>query len=235
MFVSRSNLPRAILAVSLSTSLAPALAQAGPAANWESAIQANPVAPMNSSTHPAPPLDKIGRFAGIDPASHIEYLRLMLNGSVRNATGESPSSHVYPPVLIAQCTQRPDGKYRFELLSSFGEATDLKFYPPWVPASSQDLFPPRTVKVTITMEFFGYTHVKPIRRQWKIPAETPGLYRYNTPGGGSPNMEEVAYYLRYLLALPTLRLSQGAQTADFATSPWISAIRKEPLCRAAGL
>ena len=138
-------------------------------------------------------------------------------------------------MLIAQCTARPNGKSYFELFASFAAVTDLAFYPPWTPTSQQDLFPPRTDKVIVTMEFLGYTHVKPVRRQWEIPVQTPGLYRYNTPGGGSQNLEEIAYYLRYLVSLPTLRLTLGDRSAEFLTTPLLNEIRKEPLCRAAAL
>ena len=85
------------------------------------------------------------------------------------------------------------------------------------------------------MEFLGYTHVKPVRRQWEVPAQTPGQYRYNPPGAGSTNLEEITYYLRYLLALPTLRLTLDNRSADFLTTPLLDQIRKEPLCRAASL
>jgi hypothetical protein len=138
-------------------------------------------------------------------------------------------------MLIAQCTLRSDSKSYFEFFANFGGATDLAFYPPWTPTSKQELFPPRTDKATLTMEFLGYTHVKPVRRQWEIPVQTPGQYRYNPPGGGSANLEEITYYLRYLLALPTLRLSLDNRSADFLTTPLLDEIRKEPLCRAASL
>jgi hypothetical protein len=137
--------------------------------------------------------------------------------------------------LIAQCTQRPNGKSYFELFVNFGGATDLAFYPPWTPVSNTDLFPPRTSKVMLTMEFLGYTHVKPVRRQWEVPVQTPEQYRYNTPGGSSSNLEDVTYYLRYLLALPTLRLTLDDRSVDFLTTPLLAEIRKEPLCRAAAL
>jgi hypothetical protein len=85
------------------------------------------------------------------------------------------------------------------------------------------------------MDFIGYTHVKPVRRQWEIPTQTPGQYRYNPPGSTSFNLEEISYYLRYLLSLPTLRLTLGNNSVDFLTTPLLSEIRKEPLCRAAAL
>jgi hypothetical protein len=175
----------------------------------------------------------VERLAGTESASKIEYVRLILSGSLGNAaTADAP---VPQPTLIAQCTLRPNGRSYFELFANFGGITDLTYYPPWTPASKQDLFPPVTQKVIITMDFLGYKPVKPVRRQWEIPVQTSGQYRYNPPGGGSANMEEITYYLRYLLALPTLRLTLDNRSAEFMTTPLLDAIRKEPLCRAAGL
>ena len=179
----------------------------------------------------------IERLSGTEPDSHIQYVKLILKGSLHTAANgaSDPPAPTPPPLLIAQCTLRPNGKNLFELFATFGEDTDLAFHPPWRPGTSGGLFPPQTVKVPITMDFLGYTHVKPVRRQWESPAETPGLYRYNSPGSGSPNFEEVAFYLRYLLALPTLRLTLGDRASEFLTMPLLDAIRKEPLCHAAGI
>jgi hypothetical protein len=178
--------------------------------------------------------DGIERLAGQEASSRIQYVRFILSGLVpATAPGDSPIPS--PPTLIAQCTLRPNGRSYFELFANFGGATDLAFYPPWTPTAKENLFPPRTEKVTLTMDFLGYTHVKPVRRQWEIPTQTPGQYRYNPPGRDSANLEEIAYYLRYLLALPTLRLTLGNRSAEFLTTPLLSEIRKEPLCRAAGL
>ncbi len=175
----------------------------------------------------------IDRIAGQEPSSRIQYVRLVLAGSLHlPAPGDSPAP---APTLIAQCTLRPNGRSYFELFANFGGATDLAFYPPWTPSSQDDLFPPPTQKVMMTMDFLGYTHVKPVRRQWEIPVQTPGQYRYNPPGSRSSNLEEIAYYLHYLLALPTLRLTLGNNSADFLTTPLLNEIRKEPLCRAAAL
>ena len=177
----------------------------------------------------------IDRLAGQETASHIRYVRLVLAGLLHIPSSADSPAPSPPPTLIAQCTLRPDGKSNFELFANFGGATDFAYYPPWTPASKQDLFPPRTDKVTITMDFLGYTHVKPVRRQWEIPVQTPGQYRYNPPGAGSANLEEITFYLRYLPSLPTLRLTLDSRSADFLTTPLLNEIRKEPLCRAAGL
>ena len=179
----------------------------------------------------------IDRLAGTEPSSQIQYVRLVLLGSLHAAAKAAADSPVAspPPMLIAQCTLRPGGKYRFEVFANFGGATDLAFYPPWRPASPDDHFPPRTDKATLTMDFLGYTRVKPLQREWEIPTQTPGQYRYNPPGAGSPNLEEIAYDLRYLLALPTLRLTLRDRSAEFLTTPLLDEIRKEPLCKAAAL
>jgi hypothetical protein len=73
---------------------------------------------------------------------------------------------------------------------------------PWRPASKDDLFPPRLERASVTMEFLGYTKVKPVKRQSEYLLELPGEMRYATPGIGSSSLEEVAFYLRYLQALP---------------------------------
>ena len=177
----------------------------------------------------------IDRLAGQEITSHIQYVRLVLAGSLRTPSAVDSTPPSPPPTLIAQCTLRPNGKSYFELFANFGGATDLAFYPPWTPTSRDELFPPLTDKVTLTMDFLGYTHVKPVRRQWEIPVQTPGQYRYNPPGAGSANLEEITYYLRYLLALPTLRLTLNDRSADFLTAPLLNEVRKEPLCRAAAL
>jgi hypothetical protein len=177
----------------------------------------------------------VDRLAGQEATSRIQYVLLVLPGTLRTPSSADSPAPSAVPTLIAQCTLRPDGRSYFELFANFGGATDLAFYPPWTPTSKQDLFPPRTEKATFTMEFLGYTQVKPVRRQWEIPVQTPGQYRYNPPGAASANLEEISYYLRYLLSLPTLRLTLDNRSADFLTTTLLNKIRKEPLCRAAGL
>jgi hypothetical protein len=135
-------------------------------------------------------------------------------------------------MLIAQCTRGISGRLAFELLANFGDVADLAYYPPWSPASSRDLFPPQLPKPMMTMEFLGYTHVKPVKRQWEALLRPVGQYRYNPPSGGSSNMEDSTYYLRFLLALPTLRLTLANKAAEFRTMPLLDQIRKEPLCKA---
>ena len=177
----------------------------------------------------------VDRISGLEASSKIRYVRLILPGSLHTSSAAEAAALSPGPTLIAQCTLKPNSKSAFELFANFGGATDLAFYPPWAPTSTHDLFPPRTDKAVLTMEFLGYTQVKPVRRQWEVPVPTPGQYRYNPPGGGSANLEEITYYLRYLVALPTLRLTLDSRSAEFLTTPLLDEIRKEPLCRAAAL
>jgi hypothetical protein len=203
----------------------------------------------------------LNRLSGIDQSSRIEYVRLFLDGVLLPPPGGSPatltvrrdselssaaplavsssppgsaalSPSTIVPMLVAQCTRKPSGKLAFELLANFGGVSDLTYYPPWTPANSSDLFPPRLEKPAITMEFLGYTHVKPVKRQWEALLQPVGQYRYNPPSAGSSNMEDSTYYLRFLVDLPTLRLTLGDKAAEFNTTVLLDQIRKEPLCKA---
>jgi hypothetical protein len=174
------------------------------------------------------------RLSGTDPSSRIEYVRLLLDGVVSSPSSSSAamSSPPIAPTLVAQCTRKPSGKLAFEFLANFGGVSDLAYYPPWTPTNSDDRFPPRLEKPAITMEFLGYTHVKPVKRQWEALLQPMGQYRYNSPSAGSSNMEDSTFYLRFLIALPTLRLTLANQTAEFNTTALLDQIRKEPLCKA---
>jgi hypothetical protein len=186
-------------------------------------------APAAPTPTPAP-TPSIVRFDGVDQSSGIHYLRLYIDGTlIQPPTPAPPPSP--PPALIAQCTRSASGKLTFELLANFGGVTDTTYYPPWHP-SKGDLYPPKLQKPNLTMEFLGYTHVKPVKRQWEALLVPQGQYRYNTPSGDSNNMENSTFYLRYLLALPTLHLTLDRQTAEFKTTPLLDQIRKEPLCAA---
>jgi hypothetical protein len=175
----------------------------------------------------------LSRVAGTDPASGIAYTRLLLEGKLLSppASAELPST---PPTLTAQCTQRPNGNLFFELFANYGGVEDTAFHRPWQPEDG-GIFSPTTVKIKITMEFLGYTHVKPVTRQWEKLDTPAGQFRYNPPSGASSNMEDSTFYLQYLKALPTLRLTYAGKTVEFLTTPLLDQVRKEPLCKASRL
>ncbi|GAC1360805.1 MAG: hypothetical protein NVSMB3_08830 [Acidobacteriaceae bacterium] len=183
----------------------------------------------------------LARTDGTDPASGIAFTRLYLAAQPLNPATPTPTTampsnlDLSQPVLTAQCTRRPNGKFVFELFVNFGGVTDTAFYPPWKPVSSQDLFPPRTTKITLTMEFLGYTRFKPARRQFEYVISPQDQLRFNPPSSSSANLEDITYYLQVLRALPTLRISGAGHTASFVTTPLLTQLHAEPLCRASGL
>ncbi len=185
-----------------------------------------------ATTTPTPLPPGITRLDGKDAPSGIQYALISVEGKLTGPAAQVPS---VPPTLTAQCTQTPDGKQKFELLANLGGVTDLAFYPPWH-QTREDLYPPILQRATVTMEFLGYTRVKPVKRQWEYLAQSPNEMRYATPGMASANMESISFYMQYLKALPLLRLTvPGKGTVEFETSKWQTLIRAEPLCRQSAL
>jgi hypothetical protein len=173
----------------------------------------------------------LARTEGIDAASGIAYTRLYISDK---PSPDATTLDLTQPTLTVQCTKRPNGKLSFELFINFGGVTDTSFYPPFKPTEDAP-FPPATAKAIYTMEFLGYTKVKPMKRQWEHVVQPAGQLRYNNPGGGSTNLEEAAYFFQYLRSLPTLRITGEAHTASFLTDGLQAQLRKEPLCGASGL
>ncbi len=192
-----------------------------------------PVHPQMQTLSPG-----LRKLSGTESASGTTYVRIFLDGILvpPNSPAETaplPTNSL--PALIAQCTQTPNHRLAFELHAHYGGVEDTAYYPPWHSTGPDDLYPPETVKVTITMDFFGYTKVKPARRQWEYLIAPVGELRYNPPSMTSRNLEDITFYLQYLKALPTLRLTSAGKAAQFNTTPLLDAIRHEPLCHASGL
>jgi hypothetical protein len=192
-----------------------------------------------AATSPAPLetlAPNLARLSGMEPTSGIRYVRLfLLEDAAHTPSQTTPAPFdLTRATLTAQCTQDKKGKLHFELFVNFGNIPDTAFYPPWRPTLPTD-FPPPTEKVTVTMEFLGYTHFKPAKRQFEKVIAPYGQLRYNNPAVGSSNMEDIAYYLQVLRSLPTLRVTAGPQSASFLTTPLLAQLHNEPLCRASGL
>ncbi len=188
------------------------------------------------ATHLATIAPNLARTDGIDASSGIAYTRLYLSTeppATSAAATPSPTLDLSQPTLTVQCTRRPNGKFYFELFVNFGGVTDTSYYHPWVPADGGEFAPP-TTKLTLTMDFLGYTHVKPVKRQWERVLQPNGQLRY-TPPGADANLEPISYYFQYLHALPTLRITGDGHTATFLTTALQAQLHKEPLCAASGL
>ena len=204
-----------------------------------SGAQQTPVHGGEGGSGAAPTLTAAGpgiwRVEGQDNWSGVRFVRLLLLSSrARPETETASQPELRVPTLTGQCTQDSRGKLFFELFANFGGVPDARFYPPWHP-SAGDLYPPSTRKVTLTMEFLGYTKVKPFKRQFEeVGAPGPEQLRYLNPGSGSSNMEPPGWFFQYLRSLPTLRLSEGARVAEFETAGWLAQLHQEPLCKASG-
>ena len=166
---------------------------------------------------------------GTDPSSGTEYTRILLPGRLLSTSALTPVDFAGTPTLIAQCTRQSSGKQAFELFLSFGDAVDLDFHAPAPPSPTH----PHPRKVELTLDFSGYTRIGGLKRQWEDLREPDGMLRYASPGFHSSNLDDAPILLRYLVALPTLRLSEADRAATFDTSPLLTEIRSEPLCKAA--
>jgi hypothetical protein len=181
----------------------------------------------------------IARIDGTEPSSGIAYTRLFISAQPDTSEASQPATSqtldLSRPILTAECTRRPNGKYFFDLFINFGGVTDTAYYPPWKPANDQDLFPPATAKTTATLEFLGYTKYKPVKRQFEYVINPQNQLRYNPPSTGSKNLEDIGFYLQVLRALPTLRVTTEGHVASFFVTPLLIQLHAEPLCRASGL
>jgi hypothetical protein len=180
----------------------------------------------------------MARLDGTEPSSGIIYTRLFISALPDSPDASQPTSQTLDltrPILTAECTKRPNGKFFFDLFVNFGGITDTAYYPPWKPANADDLFPPTTVKTFLTLDFLGYTKYKPARRQFEYVINPSGQLRYSSPGLYSKNLEDVTWFFQVLKALPTLKITGEGHTASFSMIPLLTQLHSEPLCKAPGL
>ena len=175
---------------------------------------------------------QVVRQSGIESDSGISWVLLSVDARPPAAASLKAER---PARLTAQCTKSAAGRLKFEILADFGGVSELRFVPPWKPATPQD-FPPRLQHVQITMDFLGYMKVKPVKRQWVEVDGLAGEWQYAAPGLDSSNMEEIRFYLQYLRALPTLELRlPGRGVTQWETTAWQQAIHDEALCAKSAL
>jgi hypothetical protein len=181
------------------------------------------------------------RATGVDEYTGTAYTLVMMEGAA--LPGGAPVDPAAPaPVLVAQCSQpKEKDKPVFEIFLTFGGVGEAarRFQGPWRPSPGHLAKPP-LVRTNLTVEFVGYVKEKPQKLEWErmrdANGEFQGEFRFLPPGFHSANLGDFNYYIRYLLSLPTMRVSwPGKPTVEFMTMPWLDAIRKEPLCKGSGL
>ena len=171
----------------------------------------------------------LGRADGVDARSGTAYTRLYL---VSEGAGAFDTAR---PMLTVDCTRRQDGKYGFGMALHYNGTTDTGFHAIRSLHAGQPHFEHTDDQREVTLEFLGYTRVKPLKRQFLLVSEPAGALVYNPPGLHSYNLEDASYPFQYLRALPTFRTTYSGWTVTFETEPLLAQISKEPLCAASHL
>jgi hypothetical protein len=166
------------------------------------------------------------RLEGVDAASGVRYVRLIL--SLPSVGGSIDA----PPRFVMECTEN-NGKRDLAWFVSFGAVSNVNFTPPFRP-TPQEPFPPRNPSVNLKMTFEGYTKWKPYTRSWEILPS--GELRYRNPGVESPNMDSPRFFLQYLNPLPGLRIGYAKPVPGnppdllFQTRPLLDELNNTPVC-----
>jgi hypothetical protein len=171
----------------------------------------------------------LARVSGADDVTHITYTSFFLNAA------DTAAFDMTAPTLTAQCWQEATGKQRFDLLINFGGVADSSPWQPFHPTAAHPTPSPVLGYSTLTFAFFGYTKAKPIRLEFVRLRQPEGQLRYNPTGIHSHNLEDATFVMQFLLALPTLRVNDGAHQVEFHAAPLLAQLHSEPLCRASGL
>jgi hypothetical protein len=202
--------------------LAAAIFLACAASPGQTAAAASP-APSDAPTSQAAALSRV---EGSDADSGTHYVRLSISSV---APGTQPDA---APRFTLECRD-VKGKHDLLWFLSFGGVPAQPFIPPFK-ASQSAPFPPNYQKVKLKMEFEGYMRSKPYTKAWEeLPS---GEFRFCNAGIYCPNMETARFYMSFLNALPTLRISY-AKSSDgnspervFQLRSLVDEANKTPLC-----
>jgi hypothetical protein len=195
-----------------------------------------PTSPAQNVTAPAAPaaldgassasVPALSRVEGTDAGSGTHYVRLAVSSS---GSGTEPE---LAPRFTLECRD-VKGKHDLIWFLSFGGVPVQSFVPPFKP-SQDDPFPPTYHMVKLKMNFEGYMRTKPYTKAWEeLPS---GELRFCNSSIACPNMETARFYMAFLNALPTLRISH-AKASDGKASEQVFQLRslvdeanKTPVC-----
>jgi hypothetical protein len=150
-------------------------------------------APAAAPSDPNAPV----RLEGTDPGSGIHWVRIAVNAT-SPAAAPAQAGH-----FILECRETR-GKREVDWYVSFGFIPVQSFDPPFK-ATKDNPFPPSNPIVKLKMSFEGYMKTKPFTRAWEgLPS---GEYRYCNSSMGCSNLDQARFYMSYVNALPTLRIS----------------------------
>ena len=177
-------------------------------------------APAQTTPPTAAPASAITHTEGTDDATGIAWARMAVPADRSATDTAAPDAW---PMLTVECSQDGD-KRRVDLLVDFGGA-DRGFH-----STRPVKHAAPNPNANITLSFKSY---KPFRTQWeRLPSRE---YRYRNPSFGSSNLQDVSYFLQFMLATREVRVmmlnpSLGDQVATFPTYDLVAQVMKTPLC-----
>jgi len=167
------------------------------------------------------------RLEGVDPETHVHYIRLLLSQPT------STDSAKTPPRLTFECLEK-DGKPDFKWYVSFGGITDYRFLPPFHPTPGVPYHLSET-DVDLKMSFVeGSSQWKPYVRSWTLLST--GELRYRNPGWHSPNLESLSLFMSILKSYHGLQISYAKpakgdpEAVLFHTEPLLRELKKNAIC-----
>lgn len=186
----------------------------------------NPPAPAAPDSVPPSSAPALSRVEGTDAGSGTHYVRLSVSAA------SSGTALDLAPRFTLECRD-VKGKHDLIWFLSFGGVPVQAFEPPFKP-SENDQFPPVYPKVKLKMNFEGYMRSKPYTKAWEqLPS---GELRFCNSGINCPNMETARFYMAFLNALPTLRVSYAKASEDkspeqvFQLRSLVDEASKTPVC-----
>jgi hypothetical protein len=161
--------------------------------------------------------------SGHDDDFAIDWTRITL-------LAEQPASSGERPALTVECAEKNSHR-RIDLYFDFGDGNRAWSPPPEPDPDTHRLRANPTAR--LSMSFHGYRN-KTFKEGWEVlPSHE---YKYRAPGLRTSNLEDVWFFLRYMYAVPSVRIGYAdrkvsEQTAEFQTAKLIAETGRAALCR----
>jgi len=175
---------------------------------------------------PIPGEPNLLRLEGVEPETHVHYIRLLLS---QPTTADSTTA---PPRLTFECLDK-EGKPDFKWYVSFGGIADYRFLGPFNPTPGVPYHLDET-DFDLKMGFEGAPLKKPYIRSWALLPT--GELRFRNPGFHSPNLETLSFFMGILKYYPGLRLAYANSAKGdpsgvlFHTEPLLKELKNNPMC-----
>lgn len=184
-----------------------------------------PAAPPSNTQNDATPVTvpDLVISNGHDDDFSIDWTRITL-------LAEQPTSSGEIPALTVECTQK-SSRRQIDLYFDFGDG-NREWSPPPQPDPVNHRLPANPT-ARLSMSFHGYRN-KAFKEDWEVlPSHE---YKYREPGLRTSNLEDVWFFLRYMYAVPQVRIGYAdrkisEQTAEFQTAKLVAETSHTALCK----